>query len=72
MITISYVLTPLMNKKKLQKCQQKNMLLLRTIEMYILPDINVYNRNRLNKEHVSKNMTKSKKICILIWYLLGF
>jgi len=60
MITISYVLTPLMNKKKLQKCQQKNMLLLRTIEMYILPDINVYNRNRLNKEHVSKNMTKSK------------
>jgi len=60
MITISYVLTPLMNKKKLQKCQQKNMLLLRTIEMYILPDINVYNRNRLNKEHVSKDMTKSK------------
>jgi len=60
MITISYVLTPLMNKKKLQKCQQKNMLLLRTIEMYILPDINVYNRNRLNKEHVSTNMTKSK------------
>jgi len=62
MITISYVLTPLMNKKKLQKCQQKNMLLLRTIEMYILPDFNVYNRNRLNKEHVSKKHDKIKKI----------
>lgn len=36
MITSSYVLTPLMNKKKFKKCQQKNMLLLRTIEMYIL------------------------------------